>query len=148
MNDKNLLKLDNQICFTIYAASREMTKLYRPLLDELELTYPQYLALLALWEHDSISVKELGQKLYLDSGTLTPMLKRMQANGLLVRERDKADERKVLIKLTEKGNQLQEKAECIPASLLKEEDIPSSLLHQLKRLLNSVHDINEKASQE
>ncbi|BFH16596.1 MarR family transcriptional regulator [Paenibacillus melissococcoides] len=133
------LKLDNQLCFAIYAASRELTKLYRPLLERLELTYPQYLALLALWEHDGMTVKELGLRLYLDSGTLTPMLKRMEQQGLIRRARAAEDERKVILSLTGKGHSLKKEAACIPAQLAELADgarlDPGRLLHDIRALL-------------
>ncbi len=143
------LKLDQQLCFAIYAASREMTKLYRPLLEELDVTYPQYITLLALWEHKELSVKELGHLLFLDSGTLTPMLKRMEMNGIVVRTRDQKDERRVNVSLTEKGLLLQNKASCIPEALLRETtdskqiDV-SELLNSVNSLLNLVSDYNQK----
>lgn len=112
--NNDLLKLENQICFKIYTAEREITKLYRDLLQEMNVTYPQYLVLLLLWEKHSLLVKELGKRLFLDSGTLTPMLKRMEKNGLVERKRSAEDERSVVISLTEKGDALKEKAECIP----------------------------------
>jgi DNA-binding MarR family transcriptional regulator len=115
---ENSLKLENQICFKIYSAERKITKLYRELLEELNVTYPQYLVLLVLWETSEISVKDLGGKLLLDSGTLTPMLKRMEANGLIVRNRSKQDERSVIISLTHNGVELKKKAECIPSKLI------------------------------
>lgn len=112
------LWLENQLCFPLYAASRMMTKLYTPLLDKLEITYPQYLVLLVLWKQDSKSVSELSEQLFLESNTLTPLLKRMETKGLVLRERQKADERKVMIKLTPKGNQLKEEALCIPQKIV------------------------------
>lgn len=114
MDRQELLKLDNQLCFAVYALSREITKLYRPQLEELGLTYTQYVTLLALWETDNIPVKELGGRLYLDSGTLTPLLKRMEQLGLLHRVRDAKDERVVRIQLTEQGRALQERAYDVP----------------------------------
>lgn len=119
MNEIDSLKLENQLCFLLYASSRELTKKYKPLLEELDVTYPQYLVLLLLWEHSSLSVKEMGNYLYLDSGTLTPMLKRMEQQGLLQRKRSLEDERSVLITLTENGASLQQKAECIPTEVTK-----------------------------
>ncbi|WP_078431175.1 MarR family winged helix-turn-helix transcriptional regulator [Metabacillus halosaccharovorans] len=113
-----MLKLENQICFKIYTAEREITRLYRDLLGDLDITYPQYLVLLVLWEADSITVKELGKKLFLDSGTLTPMLKRMEANYIIRRQRSLEDERSVIISLTDKGKEMKEKATCIPSKLL------------------------------
>lgn len=107
---KELLKLENQLCFPLYAASRLVTQCYQPVLEELGLTYPQYLVLLVLWETDSVNVSVISQKLYLQSNTLTPMLKRMQEMGLVNRVRSRADERSVIISLTEKGKQLESEA--------------------------------------
>ncbi|MGE6375256.1 MarR family winged helix-turn-helix transcriptional regulator [Peribacillus muralis] len=134
--------LENQLCFLLYASSREMTKKYKPLLDKLEVTYPQYLVLLLLWEQDTLTVKKLGELLALDSGTLTPMLKRMEQNDLIVRERSAQDERSVMILLTEKGRGLQAEACFIPdriSAISGEdkrvvEDLKASLLHLLKTL--------------
>jgi MarR family transcriptional regulator, organic hydroperoxide resistance regulator len=134
----DVLLLENQICFKIYTAEREITRLYRGLLEEIGVTYPQYLALLVLWEKESITVKELGKKLFLDSGTLTPMLKRMEGNGLLIRERSKEDERSVIISLTESGAHLKEKASCIPTRLLESLDMESNELEQLNDTLSSI----------
>lgn len=113
----NPLLLDQQLCFALYAASRAVTAAYRPLLDELGLTYPQYLTLLVLWEQDGLTVRELGQRLQLDSGTLTPLLKRMQQSGLVQRERRRSDEREVEIRLTDEGRALRQRAENIPACM-------------------------------
>lgn len=113
------LRLDNQLCFALYSASLAMTKLYKPLLDELDLTYPQYLALLVLWEQDGVSVSELGQRLNLDSGTLTPLLKRMESAGLLTRLRDTEDERRVRVRLTAEGRGLKTRARRIPGCILQ-----------------------------
>ncbi|MCU0925344.1 MAG: MarR family transcriptional regulator [Hydrogenophaga sp.] len=113
------LLLDNQLCFALYSASLAMTKLYKPLLESLGLTYPQYLALLVLWEQDGVTVSELGERLSLDSGTLTPLLKRMEAAGLLARLRDAADERRVLIRLTAEGRKLKTRAQRIPGCVLQ-----------------------------
>ncbi|WP_318502954.1 MarR family transcriptional regulator [Bacillus sp. T3] len=119
MDAEHFLKLENQLCFAIYACSREITRLYRPILEQLGLTYPQFLVLTVLWEHKRLTVKEISELLYLDSGTLTPMLKRMEAMELVIRERAKDDERKVFIELTDKGNNLRDAAielpeKCIP----------------------------------
>lgn len=111
------LALDAQLCFALYSASLTMTKRYRPLLDTLGLTYPQYLVMLALWEHDGSSVSSLGERLFLDSGTLTPLLKRLQAAGLLTRERAAADERRVVVTLTPAGRTLRRRALGVPAAL-------------------------------
>jgi DNA-binding MarR family transcriptional regulator len=107
-------QLDHQLCFALYSASLAMTKLYKPLLQPLGLTYPQYLAMLVLWERDGIVVSELGQRLMLDSGTLTPLLKRMEAAGLVQRLRDSADERRVLLRLTPAGRALKARAATVP----------------------------------
>lgn len=111
------LRLDNQVCFALYAASRAVTRLYRPLLDGLGLTYPQYLVMLVLWERGAVSVKELGAALELDSGTLSPLLKRLEANGMLSRSRSEEDERSVLVRLTDEGSALRERARGIPTQL-------------------------------
>ncbi len=113
------LALDNQLCFALYSASLAMTKLYKPLLAALGLTYPQYLVLLVLWEHGSVTVSELGQRLTLDSGTLTPLLKRMEAAALLQRTRSALDERRVQITLTPAGRKLKARAAKIPACLVR-----------------------------
>ena len=132
------LLLDNQLCFALYSASLAMTKLYKPLLDALGLTYPQYLVMLALWERDGLTVSELGERLFLDSGTLTPLLKRLEAAGLLVRLRDVQDERRVRISLTPAGRALREGAERIPPCVLESSQcsIPelTALTAELKQL--------------
>ncbi|HEY2494867.1 MAG TPA: MarR family transcriptional regulator [Paenibacillus sp.] len=140
------LLLNNQLCFTIYACSREITKLYQPTLEKLGVTYSQYLVLLVLWEHKERTVKELGEALYLDSGTLTPLLKRMQAAGLVHRVRSTEDERKVNITLTDKGWELQEQAVQIPEAMFQHGCVSGdefqSLLSQFKNLLDRVHESN------
>ena len=112
------LLLNNQLCFALYSASLAMTKLYKPLLDELGLTYPQYVVMLVLWEGDGLTVSEIGERLFLDSGTLTPLLKRLEASGLIRRQRDAEDERRVRIRLTPAGQQLQARAAGIPGCIL------------------------------
>ena len=111
------LRLDNQLCFALYAAGRAMTQAYRPLLDELGVTYPQYLVLLVLWETDGLSVKQLGERLYLDSGTLTPLLKRLESAGYVRRVRSQTDERRIEIGLTPAGRSLKKRARAIPETL-------------------------------
>ena len=142
------LHLDKQLCFVIYATSREMTRLYRPLLDELGLTYPQYLVLLVLWEMQEATVKELGDRLYLDSGTLTPLLKRLETNDLILRTRSQEDERKVVIRLTEKGQALKERASQVPQQLMCKSQMEVEEYVELKtefeRLLEKLHEINGK----
>ncbi|MGP4063452.1 MarR family winged helix-turn-helix transcriptional regulator [Oceanobacillus sp. M65] len=133
-----ILKLDNQICFQLYATTREMTKRYRPLLEELNVTYPQYLVLLVLWETDRISVKALGKRLFLDSGTLTPMLKRMEEHGLIQRTRSKEDERVVEVVLTEQGKQSEEQAEQIPLRFIEQTNLNEEEVNQLKQTLSKM----------
>ncbi|MFD3376363.1 MULTISPECIES: MarR family winged helix-turn-helix transcriptional regulator [unclassified Streptomyces] len=111
------LLLDDQLCFALYAASRAVTARYRPLLDELGLTYPQYLVMLVLWEQDQISVRDLGNALQLESSTLSPLLKRLEANGLLRRERRAEDERSVALRLTDAGARLKEQADTVPLAI-------------------------------
>jgi MarR family transcriptional regulator, organic hydroperoxide resistance regulator len=110
-------KLDLQLCFALYSTSLAMTKLYKPLLEPLGLTYPQYLALLVLWERDALAVSELGERLFLDSGTLTPLLKRMEVAGWLLRERASDDERRVIVSLTPAGRALKRRAQAVPQEL-------------------------------
>ena len=132
------LKLENQLCFPLYAAARQVVALYTPYLKERGLTYTQYIVFLVLWEKDGIPVGEIGEKLYLDNGTLTPLLKKLEAAGYLTRSRDKADERVVIVSLTDKGRALKEKAKDIPCQIgacidLKDSDAQSLyiLLYQL-----------------
>jgi len=138
------LKLDNQLCFALYAAANRMTRAYQPLLAKLGVTYPQYLVLMVLWERGSSSVGELGQALDLDSGTLTPLLKRMQVAGLVLRQRDPADERRVVISLTAAGFNLRAQAVDVPAMLacrinmpIEEALVLRDQLKQLRQMLTS-----------
>lgn len=134
------LLLDDQLCFALYAASRAVTARYRPLLDELGLTYPQYLVMLVLWDQDSISVRDLGAALRLESSTLSPLLKRLEAGGLLRRERRPDDERSVALRLTDAGARLRERARAVPLAigdamgLTAEQD---AMAKQLLRLISS-----------
>lgn len=134
----DLLALDNQLCFPIYAASNLLNRLYRPLLEELGLTYPQYLVMLVLWQTAPRSVGELGHTLYLDSGTLTPLLKRMETQGLIRRQRAPDDERRVLITLTEAGQALRERATVVPNAMLCKIDTPNGDLAQLREQLKGL----------
>ena len=133
-----LLQLDNQLCFALYSTSLAMTKIYKPLLDELGLTYPQYLAMLVLWEKDGLMVSELGQRLYLDSGTLTPLLKRLEASGFITRIRAVEDERRVHITLTSSGRKLKAKAAKIPACILSASQCSISEISDLTRQVQSL----------
>lgn len=138
MSRNEMLRLDNQLCFALYACAREVTKLYRPFLDELGLTYTQYVTMLVLWETDEIPVKALGQRLYLDSGTLTPLLKKLQAAGLIERERNAADERSVIVRLTEQGRALESLALDIPDKVLCQMSLPPEELSQMKDQLHKL----------
>ena len=119
MNDQryDALKLDHQLCFPLYACSREIIKQYKPFLDKLDLTYTQYIAMMVLWEEKRVNLKELGSRLYLDSGTLTPLLKKLEAKGLITRTRSEKDERNLLIEITQAGEALREQALAVPAGI-------------------------------
>jgi MarR family transcriptional regulator, organic hydroperoxide resistance regulator len=138
MDERDVLKLDNQLCFALYSTSHALTKAYAPLLEQLGLTYPQYLVMLVLWESDGVTVKELGERLHLDSGTLTPLLKRVEAIGLVRRERDKRDERQVLITLTEAGRGLRERAVEVPRGIACAIGLPLDRIMALKAELEAV----------
>ncbi|HVI40015.1 MAG TPA: MarR family transcriptional regulator [Anaerovoracaceae bacterium] len=138
------LKLENQLCFPLYACSKEVVKKYKPFLDEIDLTYTQYIAMMVLWERKKVNVKTLGDYLYLDSGTLTPLLKKLERQGLVTRERSSEDERNVIISITKAGEELQEKALTIPGKLeqcikLDSEDAKNlyQLLYKLLDRMNS-----------
>ena len=137
MNDE-ALKLDNQLCFALYACSREITKLYKPFLDNLDITYTQYISLLVLWEKDNITVKDIGKKLHLDSGTLTPLLKKLESMKLVKRIRDTVDERNVYIKLTPKGIELKQMAVEIPGKILCSTGLSHHSAELLKGNVNSL----------
>ena len=115
MSDKyDAIKIDNQLCFPLYACAKEIVRRYKPFLDEIDLTYTQYIAMMVLWEEKEINVKALGKRLYLDSGTLTPLLKRLEQKNLISRQRDSKDERNLIVRLTAEGERLKEKAVEIP----------------------------------
>jgi Transcriptional regulators len=128
----DLLLLDNQLCFALYSASNAIVRAYRPLLDQLDLTYPQYLVMLVLWQQDGVSVKQLGEQLFLDSGTLTPLLKRLEAKGLVRREHSEQDERVRVLTLTEQGKELKKQAADIPLRMRDQLQITDSQLQVLK----------------
>lgn len=115
MNEK--LKLENQLCFPLYACAKEIVRRYTPLLEPLGLTYTQYIAMMVMWEHKSISIRDMGKLLFLDSGTLTPMLKKMEKAGWITRRRSKEDERVVMVSITAEGEELHGKAEAIPSKM-------------------------------
>lgn len=135
------LKIGNQLCFPLYACSREIVRLYKPFLDEIGLTYTQYIAMMVLWERKQLTVKQLGEILYLDSGTLTPLLKKMESSGLLSRSRDKADERSVIVKLTDQGEELKEQAVLIPEKITQcvplDKEESKQLYHLLYKILGN-----------
>jgi DNA-binding MarR family transcriptional regulator len=138
IDPEQALLLDNQLCFALYSTSLAMTKLYKPLLDELGLTYPQYLAMLVLWERDGLMVSELGERLFLDSGTLTPLLKRLESAGLIARIRALDDERRVHIMLTAAGRKLKAKAQKVPGCILSASQCSIPELVQLTRQLRGL----------
>ena len=117
MDKYESIKLDNQLCFSLYATSREVIKLYKPLLDKFNLTYTQYIVMLVLWEAEKVSVKDIGQKLHLDSGTLTPVIKKLESMQLLIKYRDKEDDRIVIVQLTTKGAELKDNILGVPEAI-------------------------------
>ena len=141
--DFNPLLLENQLCFPLYAASKELTRRYKPYLDPLGLTYTQYVCMMALWEHDHVSVHELGERIFLDSATLTPLLKRLEARGYVRRTRSPIDERSVIIDLTDEGRDLRERALEVPGLIsgcIRMERSEALMLKQLlEKMLASLH---------
>lgn len=136
--DEELLKLDHQLCFSLYVCSKEVIKRYKPLLEPYGLTYTGYITMMALWEKDNINVKELGSRLFLDSGTLTPLLKKLEAQGYVERTRDPRDERNIIICLTDKGQELQHMAVCIPRQMIEEFDLGDI---KAAVLINTLHQL-------
>lgn len=134
----NPLALENQLCFALYVCSKEVIRKYQPLLEPLNLTYTMYITLLCLWEKDEVTVKELGSRLYLDSGTLTPLLKKMEGQQLITRTRSKTDERTVYITLTEEGKSLKEKCRDIPSKMMCNKILPEE---KAVGLLECLHEI-------
>lgn len=133
-----MLKLENQLCFPLYVCAKEVIRRYTPLLEPLGLTYTQYIAMMAMWEHKSLSVSEMGKLLYLDSGTLTPMLKKMEKAGWICRKRSDEDERKVIVTITDKGEKLQEKAAEVPARMVQCLTLGNDEAKQLHSLLHGM----------
>ena len=140
LSSDQALQLDHQLCFALYSASLAMTKLYKPMLDEMGLTYPQYLTLLVLWERDGVTVSELGERLHLDSGTLTPLLKRLETAELVTRLRDVQDERRVLIRLTAAGRKLKARAARIPGCVLQATQCDVSEVMALTQQVQTLRD--------
>jgi MarR family transcriptional regulator, organic hydroperoxide resistance regulator len=142
------LRLDSQICFAVYSAAHAFNRVYKPLLDRLGLTYPQYLVMLVLWECDDVPVKDIGERLFLDSGTLTPLLKRLEKAQLIKRTRSREDERQVLIALTPQGQALQDKAKAVPQSILAATACSVAELSTIKNELVALRDrLNEAAGE-
>ena len=139
MSDKyDCLKLKSQLCFPLYACSKEIIRRYKPFLDKFDLTYTQYITMMALWENESMNVRELGLVLFLDSGTLTPVLKKLESNGYLERKRSKEDERNLIVTVTEKGWELREEALSIPGSMSSCVNLEPEEASELYRLLYKV----------
>ena len=138
MDKYDVLKLENQICFPLYALSREIIKLYKPYLDKFNLTYTQYIAMLVMWEEEKIVFKELGKKLHLDSGTLTPVLKKLESMGFIVKYRSKEDDRIVIVELTESGRKLKDEVVTIPEKVFCESKISGEDAIQFKYYLNKI----------
>ncbi|MBQ2281105.1 MAG: MarR family transcriptional regulator [Ruminococcus sp.] len=137
-SEYDALKLDNQVCFPLYAAAREVTKLYRPYLDALNLTYTQYITMMVLWENRSCSAKKLGEKLYLDSGTLTPVIKSLEQKGFVKRSRSAVDERVLMVEVTDKGFALREEAKSVPRKMAACTNLTPEEAQTLYKLLYKV----------
>ena len=144
MENADTPKLGDQLCFPFYLIAKEITGMYRPFLEELDITYSQYLVMMVLWEHEKLTVTQIGQKLHLDSGTLTPLLKRLEAKSYLIRHRKKEDERVVEVFLTEAGNQLQKKACIIPAKMQEKLNLSENDMVELKHTVDKLLQIIEK----
>ena len=145
MDQHKTPQLGNQLCFPLYVIAKEITGLYRPLLEELDITYPQYLVMMVLWEHQRLTVNQIGEKLFLDSGTITPLLKRLEAKSYIVRQRKIEDERVVEISLTDEGERLQDKACLIPEKMNARLDLSETDVQELKQAVSKPLDkINKK----
>ncbi len=137
-NKYECLKLENQLCFPLYACAKEVVKRYRPFLAALDLTYTQYIAMMVLWEHKSLTIKQAGTLLYLDSGTLTPLFKKLEEKGLVTRTRSQSDERNLIVALTEKGAALQDEALAVPAQMSACVQLPPEDIQQLYTVLHKM----------
>ncbi|MCW4452538.1 MarR family transcriptional regulator [Kaistella sp. BT6-1-3] len=145
MDQHKTPQIGNQLCFPLYVIAKEITGLYRPLLEELDITYPQYLVMMVLWEHQRLTVNQIGEKLFLDSGTITPMLKRLEAKSYIVRQRKIEDERVVEISLTDEGERLQDKACLIPEKMNDRLNLSETDVQELKHAISKILDkINKK----
>lgn len=132
------LLLENQLCFPLYACSKEIVRRYKPLLDELDLTYTQYIVMMVMWEQEQVNVRDLGERLFLDSGTLTPLLKKLEAKGYIIRERSEEDERNLVISITKKGMALRNKAKDIPSKMASCVNLSMKDAVTLRRILRSL----------
>ena len=145
MDKYDSLKLENQLCFPLYAAAKEITRKYKPFLDKLDLTYTQYICMMVMWEHKSLNVKKLGAYIYLDSGTLTPLLKKLEDKGFIERKRSDSDERNLEITITDKGMELRDKALSVPESMgscIQLSNEEAMLLYKvLYKILNNLNNI-------
>lgn len=137
-DNENVLKLDNQLCFPLYACAKEIVRRYKPFLDEIDLTYTQYITMMVLWEEKQLTVKELGKRLFLDSGTLTPLLKRLEQKGLVKRERDNEDERVLIVSITVEGEKLKEQAVSIPYKMTQCVKLDMEDAKELYRILRKM----------
>ncbi|MGG7076807.1 MarR family winged helix-turn-helix transcriptional regulator [Clostridium sardiniense] len=144
MNKDNCIKLDNQICFSLYAASREIIKLYKPVLDKYNLTYTQYITMLVLWEEEKSTVKGIGKRLHLDSGTLTPLLKKLESMGLITRYRDSKDDRVVIAELTKEGRELKEEIIDVPEQVFCKVNMSIEKASELKANLDELLNVLKK----
>lgn len=144
MDKYEALKLENQLCFSLYAISREVIKLYKPLLEPFGITYTQYITMMVIWEEEKINFKELGNRLHLDSGTLTPVLKKLESKGFIIKYRNKDDDRVVTVELTDKGRELKEKAVEVPYKIYSCYNGDKETLMMLKKLLDELLNSSEK----
>ncbi len=140
MGEYDVLKIENQLCFPLYACAKEVVRKYTPYLDKIDLTYTQYITMMVLWEYGEMNVKELGERLYLDSGTLTPLLKKLESKGYITRERSKTDERQITVEPTEQGMQLRGQAVDIPAAVGSCINLSQEEIATLYKLLYKVLD--------
>lgn len=139
----DVLKIENQLCFPLYACAKEIVKKYKPFLDKIDLTYTQYITMMIMWDKKQINVKSLGECLYLDSGTLTPLLKKLETKGFITRKRSETDERNLLVSITDKGEQLKEQAISVPAKMQSCFNISPDDALQLYKLLYKILDSNK-----
>lgn len=146
MTDTRMATIDQMLCFAVYSASHAFTRFYKPRLDALDLTYPQYLAFLVLWERDDITVKALGERLFLDSGTITPLIKRLEGRGLVTRKRDDADERQVRITLTDAGRALRARADAIPLAVIEGTGMTLTTADAMRQELLALRERLDKAA--